>query len=97
MRPVRRTLFRGTGFAVGVGFQYSDGEAAEPGKVLRTIAGGVAAAIVIAIPVVKTMTGIFDYQVAAIDRHDLIGVSLFRSPASVAKGDFQKKLPDFYL
>jgi hypothetical protein len=71
-----------------LGFDDSDGKAAESGDVFRAIAGAYAAAIFIEIAVQDIVATAFNTPVATLDGEGLLGVYFARLSADDAVGDF---------
>jgi len=70
-----------------LGFDDSDGKAAESGDVFRAIAGADAAAIFIEIPVQDVVAAVLDAPVAAVYGEELLGVCFVGLSAGDAVGD----------
>jgi hypothetical protein len=75
----------------------ADGETAEAGDVLRTVAGANAATVLIEIPVDDPVTTIFDDPMAAIDFEQALWAGLFRRSAGDAECGFERSLPAFFV
>jgi len=75
----------------------TDGEAAEAGDVLGTVAGANAAAVLIEIPVDDPVATIFDDPMAAIDFEQALWAGLFRRSAGDADCGFERLLLTFLV
>ena len=73
--------------AHALGLDQTDGEAAQPGDVLRAVAGADAAAVLVVVPIEDVVAAVFDGPVAPVDFEQTAGIGLCRRAAGDAVGD----------
>lgn len=80
-----------------LGFNQTDGEAAQAGDVLGAMAGADAAAVLIVVPIEDVMTAIFDRPVATVDFEQAPSIGLFGGTAGDAIGHLAGGLTGFFI